>query len=205
MDLRALGHAQLDALRETANIGAGHAATALSEMTGRRVLVDVPDISVVPLEAAGELVGDPGEAVSAVIVAVSGDIGARTLQIFEGRAASRLVGLMLRTREPEFPEGFHALERSALKEIGNMVVAAYVNALQSFTGLQLTMSVPDLAIDMAAAILMTSYLNFGAEEDHVLCIGTRLAMEGSGDMRAYFLLIPEKEALQRILAALRLA
>lgn len=205
MDLRSLGHAQLDALRETANIGAGHAATALSGLIGHRVLVDVPEVSIVPLEAAGSLVGDPGEAVSAVIVAVQGDISGRTLQIFDGDASARLVSFMLRTHEPAFPDGMHALERSALKEIGNVIVGAYVNALQDFTGLRLTMSVPALAIDMAAAILMTSYLNFGAEDDHVLCIGTRLSVEGTGDMRAHFLLIPEKEALRRILSALRLA
>ncbi|MCI0434321.1 MAG: chemotaxis protein CheC [Gemmatimonadetes bacterium] len=170
------------------------------------MLVDVPEVSIVPLEAAGGLLGDPGEALSAVIVAVAGDINGRTLQTFEGRASSRLVSLLLGTREPVFPEGFHALERSALKEIGNVIVAAYVNALQTFTGLTLTMSVPDLAIDMAAAILMTTYLNFGAtEEDHVLSIGTRLRLKDSGELRGHFLLVPEKESLGRILSALRLA
>ena len=34
-DLRSLKAMQLDALREVANIGAGHAATALSQMVGR--------------------------------------------------------------------------------------------------------------------------------------------------------------------------
>ena len=33
-DIRNLTPGQLDALREVANIGAGHAATALSQMTG---------------------------------------------------------------------------------------------------------------------------------------------------------------------------
>ncbi|MGQ0703023.1 MAG: chemotaxis protein CheC, partial [Gemmatimonadales bacterium] len=31
-----------DALREVANIGAGHAATALSQMTGGRIMISVP-------------------------------------------------------------------------------------------------------------------------------------------------------------------
>ncbi|MEP7066466.1 MAG: chemotaxis protein CheC, partial [Gemmatimonadota bacterium] len=33
---------ELDALRETANIGAGHAATALSQMTGNTIMITVP-------------------------------------------------------------------------------------------------------------------------------------------------------------------
>ena len=36
--MRALSPARLDALKEVANIGAGHAATALSLMTGARIV-----------------------------------------------------------------------------------------------------------------------------------------------------------------------
>jgi chemotaxis protein CheC len=196
---------QLDALRETANIGAGHAATALSELTGRRIMVDVPDVSIVALERVGELLGDPGQAVSAVIVTVSGDITGRTLQIFDGAAASALVSLLLGVDEPEFPNEFGSLERSALKEIGNVIVGAYLNALGVFTAIEMTMSVPDFAIDMAAAILMTSYLNFGSVEDHVVCVSTRLVVDDDRDLRAHFLLIPDEPSLERILSSLRLA
>jgi chemotaxis protein CheC len=41
----ALGEAQLDALREIGNIGAGTAATALAQMTGRSVPMGVPTVS----------------------------------------------------------------------------------------------------------------------------------------------------------------
>ena len=205
MDIRSLDPMQLDALRETANIGAGHAATALSELTGRRIMVDVPDVTIVALERVGELLGDPGQAVSAVIVTVSGDITGRTLQIFDGTAASALVSLLLGVDEPEFPNEFGSLERSALKEIGNVIVGAYLNALGVFTATEMTMSVPDFAIDMAAAILVTSYLNFGSVEDHVVCVSTRLKVDDDRDLRAHFLLIPDEPSLERILSSLRLA
>ena len=42
VDVRELGSLQLDGLREVANIGAGHAATALSQLTNRRIMVGVP-------------------------------------------------------------------------------------------------------------------------------------------------------------------
>ena len=44
-DVRSLKPEQLDALREVANIGAGHAATALSTMTGQAIMINVPTIS----------------------------------------------------------------------------------------------------------------------------------------------------------------
>jgi chemotaxis protein CheC len=41
---------RMDALKEVANIGAGHAATALSLMTGARIMIDVPTVNVAPLD-----------------------------------------------------------------------------------------------------------------------------------------------------------
>jgi chemotaxis protein CheC len=205
MDPRLLGATALDALRETANIGAGHAATALSQLAGRRVMVSVPEVSILPLEHVGGMLGDPGETVSAVIVKVQGDMTGRTLQVFQGSAASKLVALLLNVREPPFPEGFGPLERSAVKEIGNVIVAAYINALADFTGMRVSMSIPAFAIDMAAAILMTSYLNFGSEDDFVLSIGTRLNVDDGEELRAHFILIPDDDSLNRILRALRVA
>jgi len=41
-DVRDLKERQIDALREVANIGAGHAATALSQLTNCRIMISVP-------------------------------------------------------------------------------------------------------------------------------------------------------------------
>ncbi len=126
MDARALDPVQLDALREVANIGAGHAATALSEITARRVMIEVPDVAVVPLEAVGGLVGAPEEHVCAVLCEVYGAVTGRTVQVLSQATASRLTAKLLRTREPLPPSDFGLIERSALKEIGNILVAAYL-------------------------------------------------------------------------------
>ena len=54
-DLRRLTPRQLDALREVANIGAGHAATALSQMTEQRIMISVPQLSVAAIYFDREL------------------------------------------------------------------------------------------------------------------------------------------------------
>ena len=58
-DLRTLTNEQLDALRETGNIGAGHAATALSQLLQMKVLISVPEVRILPLDAVAGLVGEP--------------------------------------------------------------------------------------------------------------------------------------------------
>lgn len=205
MDVLGLGELQLDALREVANIGAGHAATALSELSGRRIMVDVPEVRIVRLEEVGALVGDPGDVVAAVIVKLEGDVTGRTLQVMPGPTASKLVAMLMRTEEPKFPQDFHEPQRAALQEIGRILVGAYLNALGQFVRLPLRTSPPAVAIDMAAAVMTTSYLNFGSDEDHVFCVNARLGVDTSGDLPAHFLLIPDAAALAEILRSLGVA
>ena len=47
--MKQLDNIQLDALKEVSNIGSGHAATALSELTGQKVTINIPVISIDPL------------------------------------------------------------------------------------------------------------------------------------------------------------
>jgi chemotaxis protein CheC len=143
--------------------------------------------------------------VAAVIVRLEGDVTGRTLQVMPGATASKLTAMLLNTEEPKFPQEFHEPQRAALEEIGRILVGAYLNALGQFVRLPLRMSPPAIAIDMAAAVMTTSYLNFGSDEDHVFCVNTRLGVDTSGDLPAHFLLIPDAAALAEILRSLGVA
>ncbi len=205
IDVRELDALQIDALREVANIGAGHAATALSQMTSRRIGVNVPEIRIVRLEDVPELVGDAESPVAAVLMQTLGDAPGRTVQIFPASSASRIAGILLNREQVDFPKGFGELEQSVLKEVANILVGAYLSALSDFLGMVLIMSVPALAIDQAGAILSSAYLNFGDEADYVLCIDTQLTVaEQAEPLRAHFLLVPDMVSLRVILRALRL-
>ncbi|HSJ08362.1 MAG TPA: chemotaxis protein CheC [Longimicrobiales bacterium] len=204
MDLRSLGTSQLDAMREVANIGAGHAATALSQMTNHVIMIDVPEVSILRLEEVDRILGEPDEVVAAVMMKVLGDMTGRTLQVFPGPSAVKLTAMLLGGPEPTFPEGFGEAHQSTLKEIGNIIVGAYLNALSDFMGLLLIMSVPAIAIDMAGAVMTTSYLNFGETRDFVFCVNTIMTMDGA-EIRAHFLLIPDDTSLGVMLREMKLA
>jgi len=89
-DLRSLNANQLDALREVANIGAGHAATALSVMIGTTIMISVPRINVARLEDMPPVVAAPDEPVAAVLLEMLGDLTGRTLLVFPKTVAVRL-------------------------------------------------------------------------------------------------------------------
>ena len=113
-DIRDLQALQLDALREVENIGAGHAATALSQMTGHRIMISVPQVSITRLEDVAGLLGDPPPVVAAILLHMLGDLTGRTLLVFPERAALRLCDLLLK-RAP----GATAVITSAYLDFGS--------------------------------------------------------------------------------------
>jgi chemotaxis protein CheC len=98
-DVRDLEEIQFDALREVANMGAGHAATALSQMTNSRIMVNVPKLQIVRLENVPGLIGDPAMVVAAVMMHLLGDLTGRTLLIFPRASAARLSEILLHRPE----------------------------------------------------------------------------------------------------------
>jgi chemotaxis protein CheC len=137
---------QIDAIREVVNIGAGHAATALSTMTSLTVMISVPRILWLDRpESSGPALPDDDRL---VVISMSVDAGSsghveRAALIIGRKTAMRMVGLLLR-REVD-PQGeMGLLERSALQELGNIVCASYVGVLGDFLGESVMIGTPDL-------------------------------------------------------------
>src|SRR4029077_10502809 len=97
-----------------------------------------------------------------------------------------------------------ALEQSCLKEAGNILAGAYMNALSDFMGMLLLPSVPSLVVALSAAVLTTTYLNFGHERDFVFCVETEFHIDSGDGLRGDFLLLPDLASLKAIFAAILL-
>ncbi len=203
-DVRDLKASQLDAMREVANIGAGHAATALSQMTNRKIMITVPRVNVRPLEEASDMVGTPDQVTAAVLMHMMGDLTGRALLMFPEAAAKTLCDFLLR-RELGTTQTFGEMERSSIKEAGNILASAYLNALSDFMGMMLVPSVPSLVIDLSGAVLTSAHLNFGHDRDYAFCVETSFRVEGTDDpMGGHFLLLPDVASLRSIFDAIRL-
>jgi len=203
--IRSLKTIQLDALRETANIGAGHAATALSQMTGNTIMIKVPSISISSMEELPTQFSPEEEPVAAVLMHMLGDLSGRTLLVFPRPTVMRLAELMLR-RPVGSSLALGELERSAIKEAGNILSGAYMNALSDFLGMLLLPSPPSLVIDMSPAVLTSALGEFSPDPDAILCVESEFMLtESNQGLRGFFLLLPDPASLQVMLRALRLA
>ena len=93
------------------------------------------------------------------------------------------------------------MEVSALKEIGNILTGAYVNAFSNFTKLNMISSVPALAFDMVGAIVNTVLADLGEVGDYALIIETKLTTSDSS-IDGHFFLVPDSDSLGVILKTL---
>lgn len=201
-DLRSLTPRQLDALREVANIGAGHAATALSQMTGQQIMISVPHLSISAIDDIPNQIAEPEEPVAAVLMRMEGDLTGLTLLVFPHPIALRIAGLMM--QRPVSALG--AIEESAIREAGNILSAAYLNALADFMQMTLLPSPPSLAVDMSDAVLTSTYVASAQGSTQVMCVESEFQLlENQEQLRGFFLLLPDPPSLQRILKTIRVA
>ncbi len=203
MEREDLNSIQLDALREVGNIGAGHAATALSGLLNRPVGMAVPQARLVPIYDLPQLYGAAESLICAVLVRAEGDFSCNLVFMMEEEKALELADLLVGAFCCDDEEMLHQLRDSALSEVGNIVLGAFVNSLSAFTGFPLPVSVPAIAHDMLGALLDVIVAIYGISGDVALVVQTALAVKGiDGELGGHILMVPDPGKLPILLGKL---
>jgi chemotaxis protein CheC len=196
MDFSELSVMQLDVLQEVGNIGAGNAATALSQLLNEKVDMTVPAVNIIPFDDIFSKIGVE-EVVIGVIVRVLGDIPGNILFTLEKEAALKIISKLTGEQQEHISE----LGNSALCEIGNIISSSFMNAIAKLTHLALMPSVPAVALDMMGAILSTTFIESGQFDEHVLDLETQFLQENE-KISGHFYYIPMPGSLEKILNSL---
>ena len=204
-DMQELSELQRDALREVANIGAAHAATALSLMTSTKIMISVPTITVAPLAELAPMISRSNETIALVPMEMSGGLHGHTILAFPLATAHRLASLML-MRDVLVADSLSELEASALTEAGNILAGAYMTALSEFMEMRLLPSPPTLKVGPAREVLADTAWATGHTGGFVFCVETEFMIDQTdGSLPGYFLLLPDADSLTAMLAAIRVA
>ena len=186
-DYSELNPIQLDVLREIGNIGTGNAATSLASMLAKPVNIQVPKISILDFDTVTANLGGP-ENTGMMMLLLQKD--------FSHMVLNTLLGQSLHS--------FHEIDEmgiSALQEIGNIMAAAYVNAIAQLTGMVIDISVPDICIDMCGAMLSVPAIHFANIGDKIIFIEDQFESDELSAV-SQILLIPEVDALNQIMLRL---
>jgi chemotaxis protein CheC len=194
-----LSTVQADAIQELGNIGAAHAATTLSQMLGSTIEMSVPAIKVVDLAELGNYMGE--ESAAMVAFELQGDIphGGYVLFYISRESAVRMTNTMLGMTETNRP--LSEMDESALIEVGNIMVSAFLDATAELLGFVMLPSPPALTIDMAHAAMQSLIAQMQEETNDVLLFSTELTCE-EHKIDSDIIMMPERSTLERIIALL---
>lgn len=193
---------QYDVLREIGNIGAGNATTALSQLINSKIDMNVPKVELLEFKELAEIVGGAERQVVGILLSLEGDIQGDMMFMLGCDCAHSLVNILM-GRNIQSSDEFTEMDMSALGEIGNIITGAYLSSLSTLTHLYINTSVPNIAVDMAGAILSVPAIEFGKMGDKALLIQSQFG-NGKIDVSGYFILIPTLESYHVIMKALGL-
>jgi chemotaxis protein CheY-P-specific phosphatase CheC len=194
---------QSDSFRELGNIGAAHAATTLSTMLSATVRVDIPNIIIVNFGDMHKYL-DTG-VVAHVIFQIQGDVnsgGYVILHIPKGSAA-KLTNLMIGAGDPSPDRELTEMDYSAIDEIGNIMISAFLDACAELLNLVLLPSPPTSIIDIPHAVMESILMTLpGIEEiDEIVLFKTDLICDDH-HIDSNIMLLPSKETLDLMLERL---
>ena len=153
-----LTQVQQDALIELLNIGFGRAAASLSQLTGHRVVLEVPEVSVHPIsDLSSALRVVVADQIASVHQIFSGPVAGDALLILDHKAAGLLKELL--TDEPALPLKFDASGREVLTEVGNILLNACLGTFGNVLKVQVTFSVPHLNLETLNEVLQSLLIN----------------------------------------------
>ena len=203
MSLETVNSMYFDVLKEIGNIGAGNATTALAQMLGTKVDMSVPKVSLLEFKDVGGVVGGEELIMVGILLGVEGDITGSIMFLIEKDGAKHLTNKLMMGMGGSEGDEFNEMELSALREVGNIITGAYLNALSGLTNLCIYPSTPELTVDMAGAILSVPAIQFGIQGDQILLIQNNFFDEVELD--GFFILLPDMESYGVILNALGIA
>jgi chemotaxis protein CheC len=192
---------QQDALIELLNIGFGRAAASLSQLTGHRVLLEVPQVTI---HAVGEVAASLAHVISAEVATVhqifSGPVAGDALLMLDQSGAAMLKELL--TNEPALPLSIDASAREVITEVGNILLNACLGTFGNILHVQVTFSVPHLSLESLGAILETLRVHReGVRYALVIHAGFKLR---DAEVRGYLVIVLSVASLDRLLREVEL-
>ena len=188
----------LDVIREIGTIGAGRAATALSEMVSAPVEITVPEVKMVETAKFADSVKTPGQSNLVLVICMEGQITGRMFFILSPNDA-RLLGSVLLGVTPESVNFEDSLFQSSIKEALNIIVGAYMMALSEMTGFEIMFGIPFLALDVLTAIFIAEQMPMGSEE--IIYIKTNMQIKNK-NFDGVFIFFPDLPSINKIFSAL---
>ena len=189
-----------DALTELFNIGLHKAAASLSELTGQRIIVDLPRLWVCPIEETHVRLRELIEGELATVHQVfMGSVSGDAVLVLEYENASRLAALL--TQGDVAMDGrLDQSAREVLVEVGNVILSSCLSAFGDMLQVAVSFSVPRIHVESLEGLLRS--LRVESEEMHYTLLAATRFRLSEGEVGGYLMIAVGLSSLDLITKAL---
>ncbi len=136
-----------DILKEMFNITVGKAAEMLSEITGKKIILDIPDINIknkIPEDYFEML---PEGALMISSISFQEKLKGKANLIFPAKKMRTFIDLCLNQEEESHEDiDFTDMDYDIIKEVGNIILNSIVGGLGNFLSINLDYTVPEVKL-----------------------------------------------------------
>lgn len=191
---------QKDALTELINIGYGRAAGALSELTGYRISLEVPQVTMHEIDDIGPLLENSiDRQVASVDQSFSGAVSGSALLMLDQSSALGLSRML--SDQPSATGEFDSNAKEIITEVGNILLNACLGVFGNLLQIQVTFAVPRLQLESVVRVLKSVTSKSQEQLRYGLMIHTRFAVK-AGDVTGYLVIILGIASMDRLLLEL---
>lgn len=196
----------VDALYELGNVGMGMASIALGKILGVRVVIQPPTVMSVDSDVSAVIPDAQDEVAVGILMAMEQTFGGAVLfivdRIFIEDAVASMTGRHL--QGIEMIEDEESL--SAVQELANIMAAACMKAIGSYTGVKIFLSPVMVGVDMVGALVAFPVAQLSLKCSKAICVDTRFSlMDAQGNRSAdagRIIMMPDEESVTRLMEAL---
>jgi chemotaxis protein CheC len=167
----------------------------------RDISFKVPRVLTMDVARLPEFLGGRRQMVMGVCLKILGDARGNIMMIFTRDDAARMLEMLL-SRETVKGALLTELEVSALKEVGNILASAYLNALGELFRKTFIPSVPMLTLDLAGEVVDYLLAEAGEGENVAIMIETEFS-ERDRSFAGHFFLLPVLSSFPAMMDGIR--
>ncbi|HEY0170060.1 MAG TPA: hypothetical protein VGB98_03335 [Pyrinomonadaceae bacterium] len=188
---------QRDAVSELINIAFARTGAALSELSGHRVLLNPPEVSIVPTTDLPAALANfiPGE-VASIHQVFGGPVAGDALLLLNHDGALRLTDL-LTTDGQSHSSRLDESAREVLTEVGNILLNACLGMFGNLLDVRVSFSVPRLHVETLNELLGSLTAGDGGPR-YALVIYTAFQIRDSS-VRGFLVMILSVASLDRLI------
>jgi chemotaxis protein CheC len=186
---------QKDALKEFGSICAGNASSSLSQIFGRDIKIRTFDSVIIPHKAVVQAMGGPQIDITSIEFRVFGDASGKIIITFDRESTDYFKAILndALSSDRDISEN-----ESSIKETGNIIAGAYINAVTSMLQKRIILSMPIILEDVVETILENNINSIEEFSDNILMMDIAY-IESEISIKGKFIIFPDQGMLNILL------